>query len=59
MVESIPAFPRSGRVVPEYQKDNLREKIFQNYRIVYRIRSTAIEIVAISHGAKILERLDG
>jgi toxin ParE1/3/4 len=28
--------------------------IFQNYRIVYRIKEEAIEIVAIVHGARLL-----
>ena len=57
-VESIPDFPKAGRIVPEYQQDNLREKIFQNYRIVYRIVSDAIEIVAVVHGARLLTHIE-
>ena len=53
-IERIPNFPKAGRVVPEYQHENLREKIFQNYRIVYRIKPGIIEIAAIVHGARIL-----
>ena len=34
-VESIPNFPKLGRIVPEYQDEDLREILFQNYRIVY------------------------
>ncbi len=34
---------------------NLREKIYKNYRIVYRIKGELIEIVAICHGAKPLD----
>ena len=30
--------PESGRIVPEYNKSNLRELIFGNYRVIYRIR---------------------
>ena len=56
-VESIPDFPKAGRIVPEYQQDNLREKIFQNYRIVYRIIPDTIEIVAIVHGARLLTEI--
>ena len=55
IVLNIPAFPESGRIVPEYQDSNLREKIFQNYRIVYRIRGNFIEIVTISHAAKLID----
>lgn len=51
IVEGLPEFPRSGRVVPEYQDENLREKIFQSYRIVYRIKDDIIEVAAICHGA--------
>jgi plasmid stabilization system protein ParE len=30
--------PESGRIVPEYNESNLRELIFGNYRVIYRIR---------------------
>ena len=36
IVENIPVFPMSGRVVPEYEDENIREKIYSNYRIIYR-----------------------
>jgi toxin ParE1/3/4 len=39
VVKNIPAFPKSGRIVPEYSNDNLREKIYEDYRIVYRIKN--------------------
>ncbi|MBK9129789.1 MAG: type II toxin-antitoxin system RelE/ParE family toxin, partial [Phycisphaerales bacterium] len=37
-VGRIASFPRSGRVVPEFLDDSLREVIQGNYRIVYRLR---------------------
>ena len=52
IIEEIPQFPRAGRVVPEYKDENLREKIYQNYRIVYRLKNDVVDIVAICHGAK-------
>lgn len=30
--------PELGRIVPEYNEPNLREFIFGNYRVIYRIR---------------------
>jgi len=30
--------PKSGLIVPEYNEPNLRELIFGNYRVIYRIR---------------------
>ncbi|MDP1675739.1 MAG: type II toxin-antitoxin system RelE/ParE family toxin [Bacteroidota bacterium] len=53
IINHIPHFPLSGRIVPEYNNENLREKIFGNYRIVYRLKNEIIEIVAIHHGARI------
>ena len=57
VIKKIPGFPKSGRIVPEYNDENLREKIYGNYRIVYRIKSEAIEIVAICHGSRLLENV--
>ncbi len=58
IVRAIPTFPRSGRVVPEYRDNNLREKLFGNYRIVYRLREDVVEIVAIHHGARLLHDIE-
>jgi toxin ParE1/3/4 len=44
-----------GRVVPEFNIENLRERISGNYRVVYRInKSQNIEIVTIHHSARLL-----
>ena len=58
LVETIAEFPMAGRIVPEYQRDDLRERIFQNYRIVYRVKPEMVEIVAIVHGARLLPELE-
>ncbi len=57
IVNRIPSFPQSGRIVPEYDNTNLREKIYEGYRIVYRIQSECIEVVAICHGAQLLKNI--
>ncbi|HEV3026313.1 MAG TPA: type II toxin-antitoxin system RelE/ParE family toxin [Planctomycetota bacterium] len=51
-VEKLSEFPLSGRVVPEYGREDLREFIFENYRIVYRVRGDLIEVAAVIHGAR-------
>ena len=56
-VKAIPQFPKSGRIVSEYKDENLREKIYGNYRIVYRLKGDIVEIVAICHGARSLDRI--
>ncbi|HEO65679.1 MAG TPA: type II toxin-antitoxin system RelE/ParE family toxin [Spirochaetes bacterium] len=59
VVKSIPQFPKSGRMVSEYEDENLREKIYKKYRIVYRIKEQEklIEVVSICHGAKRLDNI--
>jgi plasmid stabilization system protein ParE len=57
IVEKIPDFPYIGRIVPEYQKEDLRERIFQNYRIIYRIKPEVIELVAVVHSSRLLPDL--
>ena len=54
IIKSIPATPKLGRIVPEYDDENLRERLYQGYRIVYRLTPNAVEIVAICHGARLL-----
>jgi addiction module RelE/StbE family toxin len=46
--------PYCGRIVPEFENYGLREVIYQNYRIVYRITEASedVEILAIVHGAR-------
>jgi plasmid stabilization system protein ParE len=57
IVSEISRFPEAGRVVPEYDEPSLRERIYRNYRIVYRIKGDFVEVVAICHSAKPLENL--
>ncbi len=54
LIESIPDHPYLGGMVPEYDREEIRERLYHNYRIIYRIRDDAIEVVAISHGARLL-----
>ncbi len=48
-------FPRSGRKVPEFDKDDIRELIVYSYRIIYRVQDDAIVIAAVIHGKRILK----
>jgi toxin ParE1/3/4 len=51
-VQSISNNPRKGRIVPEFSLPDLRELIYKNYRIVYRIINNTVEILTVfeSHG---------
>ena len=59
LIEDLPVFPERGRVVPEYADPDLREILHQNYRIVYRLKSEVIEIVLITHSARLIQNLLG
>ena len=54
--EQIALHPRSGRMVPEYESDTIREIIEGPYRIIYRIKSDQINILAVIHGAMNMSR---
>lgn len=53
-VERLGRFPESGRIVPEFGDPSLREVIWRSYRIVYRTTPTAVEIVTVFHGTRLL-----
>ncbi|MDD5524247.1 MAG: type II toxin-antitoxin system RelE/ParE family toxin, partial [Smithella sp.] len=48
-------FPQSGRVVPEFNIENLREIIFAPFRIVYRLDGNKIKIVRIWRSERLLK----
>jgi addiction module RelE/StbE family toxin len=48
-------FPFTGRVVPELEKDDVRERFIYSYRLIYRIEEARILIVAVIHGKRLLE----
>lgn len=56
-VEQLEVHPRSGRVVPEFNIDSLRELIEGHYRIIYKINLDSIGVVRIHHSARQLTRL--
>jgi toxin ParE1/3/4 len=41
--EKLTNFPRLGRVVPEADEETIRELIYQNYRIIYRIKGEQVD----------------
>ncbi len=51
-VEQLKNFPMSGRAVPEFNLEKIRELIEGNYRIVYKINSDHIGVVRIHHSAQ-------
>jgi len=53
-VERLKTFPNSGNVVPEVKRQNIREIIFKNYRVVYRVERKRVSILTVRHGRQLL-----
>lgn len=51
-VDQLAFFPSAGRIVPEASDTSIRELIFQNYRIMYRLKPDCIQVLAVIHGAR-------
>lgn len=41
--------PKSGRIVPEFSRPEIRELIHGNYRLVYEIKTSRIDMLTIWH----------
>ena len=54
-VDQLEKYPESGRMVPEFQNETIRELIEGNYRIVYKINPDHIGIVRVHHSARELK----
>jgi len=53
-VKLLAASPEIGRVVPEIQREDIRELLFINYRILYKIEKNSVSVLTIRHGKQIL-----
>jgi plasmid stabilization system protein ParE len=53
-VEDLQVFPESGRVVPETENKAIREMIYGNYRLIYRLEEKRISVLTVRHGKQIL-----
>jgi toxin ParE1/3/4 len=47
-------FSLSGRIVPEFGDETLREKLVYSYRIIDRVENTTITIATVIHGKRIV-----
>lgn len=56
LAETILDNPRRGRVVPEFSLENIRELIFNNYRIVYLVKKSSIEVLTVFEGHQLLNK---
>ena len=54
VVERLADFPESGRVVPEFGVEGLREIVHPPFRIVYRLEAERVRIVRVWRSERLL-----
>ena len=59
VTRELAQFPRMGRVVPEFKREQLREVVYRTYRIVYVVTDEEVVIIRIVHSARDLRRVLG
>lgn len=54
IIDNLIQFPKMGRIVPELENKEIREIIYRNFRIIYRLNENILEITRIIHGSSML-----
>jgi len=50
--------PLAGRVVPEFDRPDVREVFLRTYRIVYRVDHVGIFVIAVFEGHRLMGNID-
>jgi addiction module RelE/StbE family toxin len=56
LAETIVDNPKKGRVVPELTLENIRELLYKNYRIVYLVKKSSVEVLTVFEGHQLLKK---
>ena len=54
-IETLAEHPSTGRVVPEFQDDSVRELIHSPFRVVYLRESESINIIRVWRSERLLK----
>ncbi len=55
--EKLSSSPKIGRVVPEFGREDLREVLYRDYRVVYQLHGDTATILRVVHGTRDLAGL--
>ncbi len=55
LTRNLSRFPRSGRKVPEFDDDTIREIFAYSYRVIYQVEAEQVVIAAVVHGKQLIE----
>lgn len=53
-VRQLKRFPKSGRPIPETPRNDIRERVWGNYRIINRLDPGQISVLTVRHTKQIL-----
>jgi toxin ParE1/3/4 len=54
-IDQLSEYPQSGKPVPEFNDNTIRELLLNKYRIIYQFNNVQINILRIIHGARLLD----
>ena len=55
-IDQLYLYPKSGKIVSELMRDDIRELLLNKYRIIYRIADqSTINILRVVHGSRLLD----
>jgi toxin ParE1/3/4 len=57
-VERLADFPESGRQVPEFERPDIREIIYREFRIIYRVNVDHVGILTVRHSLQLMDEAD-
>ena len=54
-IDQLSEYPQSGKPVPEFNDNTIRELLLNKYRIIYQFNTGQINILRIIHSARLLD----
>jgi addiction module RelE/StbE family toxin len=55
LTETIPDNPEKVRIVPELSIEYIRELLYKNYRIVYHLKKSSVDILTVFESHQLLK----
>ncbi len=52
--KALEDIPYTGRIVPEFNNEQIREKFVYSYRLIYQVKPKQILIITVIHGKRLL-----
>ena len=54
-VMKLERHPKSGRIVPEVGREEYRELVYGNYRVIYRFSAETVTILTVRHFKRLFD----